>query len=78
MGSSPRCWASACMRMFSMSATTSSPYFRLSVRAAAGMSVWTWTLKISSSSLMTRLSPIESRYSRSGRRSISKLVFFTM
>ena len=34
------------------------PYFCASVRAAPGMSVWTWTLKASSSSPMTRLSPM--------------------
>ena len=45
-------------RMFSIFASSSVPYFWDSVRAAPGMSVWTWTLKVSSSSPMTRLSPM--------------------
>ena len=59
----------AWMRMFSILATSRSPYFWASLRALPGMSVWTWTLKASSSSPMTRLSPMEVRYSRRGWRS---------
>ena len=51
---SASCW----VRMFSMFAISSVPYFWDSVSAAPGMFVWTWTLKTSSSSVMTRLSPM--------------------
>ena len=54
----PAARASAWERMFSIFASSSVPYFWDSVRATPGMSVWTWTLKVSSSSPMTRLSPM--------------------
>ena len=53
--------SSAWVRMFSILASSRVPYFWASVRAAPGMSVWTWTLKQSSSSPMTRLSPMPFR-----------------
>ena len=68
LGCFPPSMSRACRRMFSILATSRSPYFWLSTRALPGMSVWTWTLKISSSSLMTRESPMLSRYRRRGSR----------
>ena len=64
----PSARSSCCMRMFSILASSSVPYFWDSARASHGMFVWTCTLNASSSSPMTRLSPMESRYTRSGSR----------
>ena len=41
----PAARSSAWVRMFSILASSRVPYFWASVRAAPGMSVWTWTLK---------------------------------
>ena len=54
----PAARSSAWVRMFSILASSRVPYFWASVRAAPGVLVWTWTLKASSSSPMTRLSPM--------------------
>ena len=57
----PAATASYWVRMFSILASSSVPYFCASVRAQPGMSVCTCTLNASSSSPMTRQSPMELR-----------------
>ncbi len=57
----PAASSSAWVRMFSILASSRVPYFWASLRAAPGVSVWTWTLNESSSSPMTRLSPMPFR-----------------
>ena len=54
----PAAMSSYWVRMFSIFASSRVPYFWPSVRALPGMLVWTWTLNASSSSPMTRLSPM--------------------
>ena len=54
----PAATSSYWVRMFSIFASSKVPYFWPSVRALPGMLVWTWTLNASSSSPMTRLSPM--------------------
>ncbi len=54
----PAASSSAWVRIFSIFASSRVPYFWASLRAAPGVSVWTWTLNASSSSPMTRLSPM--------------------
>ena len=62
----PAASSSAWVRIFSILASSRVPYLAASVRAWPGISVCTWTLKASSSSPMTRLSPMPSRYARKG------------
>ena len=54
----PAARSAAWVRIFSILASSSVPYFWASFRASPGVSVWTCTLKDSSSSPMTRLSPM--------------------
>ena len=70
-GLRPAAMSSYWVRMFSILASSSVPYFCASVRAAPGISVWTCTLKASSSSPMTRLSPMEARYARKASMGLS-------
>ena len=74
----PAAKSSAWVRMFSILASSRVPYFWASFRALPGMLVWTWTLKASSSSPITRLSPMLLRYVRSGSSEISAMALRTM